>query len=69
MNADHLLLTVPALEALKTWLGEQIMSQLVLTPKISEKAINMAERGVYIFEGRQAPTRSKLQKLSKLLSK
>jgi large subunit ribosomal protein L23 len=26
------------------------MSQLLLTPKISEKAINMAERGVYIFE-------------------
>ena len=26
------------------------MSQLVLTPKISEKAIYMAERGIYIFE-------------------
>jgi large subunit ribosomal protein L23 len=26
------------------------MSQLVLTPKISEKAINLAEGGVYVFE-------------------
>lgn len=26
------------------------MSQLVLTPKISEKAINLAERGIYVFE-------------------
>lgn len=26
------------------------MSQLILTPKISEKAITMAERGVYVFE-------------------
>ena len=26
------------------------MSQLVLTPKISEKAINLAEHGIYIFE-------------------
>jgi large subunit ribosomal protein L23 len=26
------------------------MSQLILTPKISEKAIYLAERGIYIFE-------------------
>lgn len=26
------------------------MSQLVLTPKISEKAIYLAERGIYVFE-------------------
>ena len=26
------------------------MSQMVLTPKISEKAIYLAERGIYIFE-------------------
>ena len=26
------------------------MSKIVLTPKISEKAINLAETGVYIFE-------------------
>jgi large subunit ribosomal protein L23 len=26
------------------------MSQLLLTPKISEKAINLAETGVYVFE-------------------
>lgn len=26
------------------------MSQIVLTPKISEKAIYLAERGIYIFE-------------------
>jgi large subunit ribosomal protein L23 len=26
------------------------MTNLVLTPKISEKAINLAEQGVYIFE-------------------
>jgi len=26
------------------------MSQLILTPKISEKAISLAERGVYVFE-------------------
>lgn len=26
------------------------MSQLTLTPKISEKAISLAERGVYVFE-------------------
>jgi large subunit ribosomal protein L23 len=26
------------------------MSQLLLTPKISEKAINLAEHGVYVFE-------------------
>ena len=26
------------------------MSQLILTPKISEKAIFMAERGIFIFE-------------------
>lgn len=26
------------------------MSTLVLTPKISEKAINLAERGIYVFE-------------------
>lgn len=26
------------------------MSQLILTPKISEKAITMAEHGVYVFE-------------------
>jgi large subunit ribosomal protein L23 len=26
------------------------MSQLVLTPKISEKAIFLAERGIYVFE-------------------
>ena len=26
------------------------MSQLVLTPKISEKAIHLAERGIYVFE-------------------
>jgi large subunit ribosomal protein L23 len=26
------------------------VSQLILTPKISEKAITMAERGVYVFE-------------------
>jgi len=26
------------------------MSQLILTPKISEKAMYMAERGIYIFE-------------------
>ena len=26
------------------------MSQLILTPKISEKAIYYAERGIYIFE-------------------
>ncbi|HEY2004763.1 MAG TPA: 50S ribosomal protein L23 [Candidatus Saccharimonadia bacterium] len=26
------------------------MSQLLLTPKISEKAIYLAERGIYVFE-------------------
>ena len=26
------------------------MSQLILTPKISEKAIYLAERGIYVFE-------------------
>ena len=26
------------------------MNQMVLTPKISEKAINMAENGIYVFE-------------------
>lgn len=26
------------------------MSQMVLTPKISEKAIYLAERGIYVFE-------------------
>jgi large subunit ribosomal protein L23 len=26
------------------------MSQIVLTPKISEKAIALAERGIYVFE-------------------
>jgi large subunit ribosomal protein L23 len=26
------------------------MSPLILTPKISEKAIDLAERGVYVFE-------------------
>lgn len=26
------------------------MSELLLTPKISEKAIGLAERGVYVFE-------------------
>jgi large subunit ribosomal protein L23 len=26
------------------------MSQMILTPKISEKAMYMAERGIYIFE-------------------
>jgi large subunit ribosomal protein L23 len=26
------------------------MDQMVLTPKISEKAVYMAERGIYIFE-------------------
>jgi large subunit ribosomal protein L23 len=26
------------------------MSQILLTPKISEKAINLAESGVYVFE-------------------
>ena len=26
------------------------MSQMILTPKISEKAVFMAERGIYIFE-------------------
>ena len=26
------------------------MSQLILTPKISEKAITLAEHGVYVFE-------------------
>ena len=26
------------------------MAQLLLTPKISEKAINLAEAGVYVFE-------------------
>jgi len=26
------------------------MNQMVLTPKISEKAVFMAERGIYIFE-------------------
>ena len=26
------------------------MSQLILTPKISEKAISLAERGIYVFE-------------------
>ncbi len=26
------------------------MTQLLLTPKISEKAISLAERGIYVFE-------------------
>jgi large subunit ribosomal protein L23 len=26
------------------------MSQLILTPKISEKAVFLAERGIYVFE-------------------
>jgi large subunit ribosomal protein L23 len=26
------------------------MSQMILTPKISEKAITLAERGIYVFE-------------------
>ncbi len=26
------------------------MSQLILTPKISEKAMHLAERGIYVFE-------------------
>lgn len=26
------------------------MSQMILTPKISEKAIYLAERGIYVFE-------------------
>lgn len=26
------------------------MSHLILTPKISEKAIHLAERGIYVFE-------------------
>jgi large subunit ribosomal protein L23 len=30
--------------------GRKIMSQLLLAPKISEKAINLAEAGVYVFE-------------------
>jgi large subunit ribosomal protein L23 len=30
--------------------GREIMTQMVLTPKISEKAIAMAESGIYVFE-------------------
>jgi large subunit ribosomal protein L23 len=30
--------------------GREIMNHIVLTPKISEKAIYLAERGIYVFE-------------------
>lgn len=38
------------------------MSQLILTPKISEKAIFLAERGIFIFE---VPARSNKIEIAK----
>ena len=40
------------------------MSQMILTPKISEKAIYMAERGIYIFE---VPTSTNKIEVTKLV--
>lgn len=38
------------------------MSQLILTPKISEKAINLAERGIYVFEVPQSANKIEVAK-------
>jgi large subunit ribosomal protein L23 len=40
------------------------MSQMLLTPKISEKSIYMAERGIYIFE---VPTSTNKIEVAKLV--